>query len=416
MDTVFFEFLTLLLRWGHLIAGIAWIGASFYFVSLDQSLRSPRKTEDLNRGVDGERWAVHGGGVYCSQKFLTGPKGEALSEHLHWSKWEAYSTWLTGFLLFASLYWYQAPLYLIDDQQFKWDNASLAIVVSASLLIGTWIIYHCACKLIKSNGILSCFLFFFFISEAWILCEIFSGRGAYLQFGAMLGTLMAANVFFVIIPGQKKMVTSIRQNEEVDPQLGKKGKQRSVHNTYFTLPVIFCMMSQHFASVFNHPFNGFLLIAFSLAGVLIRAYFVYKHQNHTFAVRFGAVGGMLLVLCFFTINHSVFFVAETKNKVVGDGGEEKKNQTMAVTDHQILKILKDRCTECHGQTPLNPAFSSAPMGMIFENKEQLYLHGEAIHRQTVLLKSMPLGNVTKMRDDERQKVHQWYEYYKQIKQ
>ncbi len=271
MEAYIVDWLNLLVRWLHMIAGIAWIGASFYFVMLDSSLKSPKKPQDAGRGVSGELWAVHGGGVYQSQKFLAGPQGEPLSKDLHWSKWEAYTTWMSGIFLLALIYWYGAEIYLIDPNVLALTKP-VAILISIAFLAGGWIVYDLLCKskLGENDVALGAVMFILVAMAAFGLCQLFSGRGAYIMFGAMLGTIMAANVFFVIIPGQKALVKAIRENSEPDPKHGQRGKQRSVHNTYFTLPVLFTMISNHYAMTYSHEYNWAILIAIALAGALIR--------------------------------------------------------------------------------------------------------------------------------------------------
>ena len=245
MDAYLLDWVNLLLRWAHLIVGIAWIGASFYFVMLDNSLTAPKKAEDAQRGVHGELWAVHGGGFYCSQKFLTGPKGEPLSDNLHWSKWEAYSTWITGMALLALIYWVGASTHLVDARVMALSPMT-AVLVSIGFLGLGWVVYDVLCRnLVGRDGLLALLVFVFVMLCNYGLHQVFSARGAYIHVGAMLGTMMAANVFFHIIPGQKRMVEQIRAGQPVDSQPGIIGKQRSVHNTYFTLPVLFIMISNH---------------------------------------------------------------------------------------------------------------------------------------------------------------------------
>jgi uncharacterized membrane protein len=235
MEAYLLDWANLLIRWLHFIAGVAWIGASFYFVMLDSSLSKPARKQDEERGVTGELWAVHGGGVYQSQKFLLGPVGEPLAENLHWSKWEAYTTWLSGMGLLAVVYWFGAKTYLIDQQVMALSETS-AIAISIGFLVGGWIVYNLLCKALRGKDSLLAGIIFVLVSlSAWLLFQLFSARGAFLHVGAMMGTIMAANVFFQIIPGQKRVVAQMRAGETPDAEPGIIGKQRSVHNTYFTL-------------------------------------------------------------------------------------------------------------------------------------------------------------------------------------
>ena len=253
MDAYLLDWLNLLLRWLHLIAGIAWIGASFYFVMLDNSLSAPKKTADRERGVFGELWAVHGGGFYVSQKFLTGPKGEPLADNLHWSKWEAYTTWLSGMGLLAIIYWFGAATWLIDKSVLD-ISPGVGVAISIAVIVGGWFVYDGLCRLLRGReNLLAALVFVFVVAMCWALVHVFSARAAYLHVGVMLGTIMVANVFFVIIPGQKAMVADILAGREPDPAPGLAGKQRSVHNTYFTLPVLFVMISNHYPMTYGHP-------------------------------------------------------------------------------------------------------------------------------------------------------------------
>src|SRR5436305_1455009 len=280
MEAYVVDWLNLLTRWLHLIAGIAWIGASFYFVMLDNSLTRPKKKEDAARGVSCELWAVHGGGFYCSQKYLTGPKGEPLSENLHWSKWEAYTTWLSGMGLLALIYWWGASSYLIDTNVLALSPTA-AIAISIAFLAGGWIIYDVLCRTLEQReNLLVVLVLILIMAAAWALFHIFSARAAFIHVGAVIGTIMVANVFFHIIPGQKKMVADIRAGNEPDPRPGIIGKQRSVHNTYFTLPVLFTMISNHYPMTYSHSQGWLILGVIMLAGVLIRQFFVLRHRGN----------------------------------------------------------------------------------------------------------------------------------------
>src|SRR5438445_8464174 len=279
MEAYVIDWLNLLVRWLHFIAGIAWIGASFYFVMLDNSLSRPKKKEDAARGVSGERWAVHGGGFYCSQKYLTGPKGEPLSENLHWSKWEAYTTWLSGMGLLALIYWWGASSYLIDQNVLPLSPVA-AVTISIAFLAGGWIIYDVLCRTLeKRENLLVVLVLVLVMAAAWALFHIFSARAAFIHVGAVIGTIMVANVFFHIIPGQKQMVADIRAGNDADPKPGIIGKQRSVHNTYFTLPVLFTMISNHYPMTYSHPHGWLVLAVIMAAGVLIRQFFVLRHSG-----------------------------------------------------------------------------------------------------------------------------------------
>ena len=398
MEAYIVDWLNLFVRWLHLITGIAWIGASFYFVMLDSSLKSPKKADDAKRGVHGELWAVHGGGFYCSQKFLTGPKGEPLSQDLHWSKWEAYTTWLSGIFLLGLIYWYGAEIYLIDPNVMALSKP-VAIGISIAFLVGGWIGYDqlCKSKLGNNEAALGAVMFALVAIAAFVLCQLYSGRGAYIMYGAMLGTIMVANVFFVIIPGQKKMVEAIRAGQEPDPEPGRQGKQRSVHNTYFTLPVLFVMISNHYAMTYGHAYNWAILIAISLAGALIRVYFVSRHGEGrpTYAAAAAAVVLLGVVVAAMVPQPSAAPTAGADS-----GGE--------ISFSAVQAVITQRCTVCHAGSPTQPGFNAPPKGIVYDTPEQIRAQAEVIHQQAVVSKAMPIGNLTGMTEEERALIAAWF--------
>src|SRR5262245_49971770 len=298
MEAYLFEAVSLFARWVHLIVGIAWIGASFYFVWLDNHLLAPAESEAAARGVGGELWAVHGGGFYHSQKYRVAPP--SLPGSLHWFYWEAYSTWISGFFMLCLLYYGQAEMYLIDPRVAALSKP-VAIAIGLGSLIAAWFVYDALCRspLGRNTPALGSVIALALAALAWGLCHLFSGRGAFIQFGAALGTIMVANVFFVIIPGQRELVRAKQENREPDPIHGIRGKQRSVHNTYFTLPVLFTMISNHYATAFGATYNWLALVAMSLGGALIRAWFVSRHKAHERGGRtppWPAVAGIAILL------------------------------------------------------------------------------------------------------------------------
>ena len=389
MEAYVVDWLNLLVRWLHFIAGIAWIGASFYFVMLDNSLSRPKKPEDAKRGVSGELWAVHGGGFYCSQKYLTGPKGEPLSENLHWSKWEAYTTWLSGMGLLALIYWWGANSYLIDKNVLALSPA-MAVAISIAFLAGGWIIYDTLCRVLdKSENLLVALLFVLVMAAAWALFNIFSARAAFIHVGAMIGTMMVANVFFHIIPGQKKMVADIRGGREPDPRPGIIGKQRSVHNTYFTLPVLFTMISNHYPMTYSHPHGWLVLGVIMLAGVLIRQFFVLRHSGRIN----WALPGIAVVLL-------VGVAIAIAPKLAGEGSE-------AVAFAKVQGVLNQRCVSCHAAQPTQAGFAQPPKGILLDSPEQVAANAEKL-AETVANRYMPIGNLTEMTDDERALIAAWF--------
>jgi uncharacterized membrane protein len=390
MEAYLLDWANLLIRWLHFIAGVAWIGASFYFVMLDSSLSKPARKQDEERGVTGELWAVHGGGVYQSQKFLLGPVGEPLAENLHWSKWEAYTTWLSGMGLLAVIYWFGAKTYLIDQQVMAMSEA-VAIAISIGFLVGGWIVYNLLCKALRGRDSLLAAIIFVLVSlSAWLLFQLFSARGAFLHVGAMMGTIMAANVFFQIIPGQKRVVAQMRAGEIPDAEPGIIGKQRSVHNTYFTLPVLFIMISNHYPMTYSHEHGWLVLIFIMLAGVLIRQYFVLRH-SHRASPALPAIAVVLLLSL-------VWYLSPVKIE---------SDDASRVSETQISRIIESRCVSCHASQPTQPGFAEAPLGIVLESPEQIVNEGQRI-ATTVQTKYMPIGNLTGMTDQERATVARWY--------
>jgi len=389
MESYLLDWANLLLRWLHLITGIAWIGASFYFVMLDNSLRPPKNPADARRGVFGELWAVHGGGFYCSQKFLTGPQGEPLTQDLHWSKWEAYTTWLSGMSLLAVMYWAGASTHLIDSRVLALSQPA-AIGISVAFIATGWLVYDALCRaLFGRDGLMAVLLFAFVVLADWLLHQVFSARGAYIHVGAMLGTMMVANVFVHIIPGQRRMVAQLRAGQPVDPRPGQVGKQRSVHNTYFTLPVLFIMISNHYPMTYSHPNGWLVLVVMTLAGVLIRQFFVLRHRGQL-KWWLPAAGAALLAL----------LIVLLAPKPV-DAGVGK------VAFAAVKSVVDQRCVACHAATPTQPGFAQAPKGVVLESAEQIGQHAAKI-AETVASGYMPLGNLTGITEQERRLIATWH--------
>lgn len=389
MEAYIAEWLNLLVRWLHVIAGIAWVGASFYFVWLDDHLEPPRDPADDDKGVSGEIWSVHGGGFYHAQKYRTAP--QQLPARVHWFKWEAYTTWLSGMFLTALLYWYGAEVYLIDRSVADF-SAPVAVSIAVAFIVGGWLVYDLLCKspLARDARIFGGILLLLSGVLAWGLCELFGGRGAYIHFGAVLGTIMVANVFFVIIPGQKRLVAAAERGEEPDPIHGLRGKQRSVHNTYFTLPVLFVMTSNHFALAYGHEYNWLILIGISLAGALVRIYFVARH---------GGKASVLPVVLAVIILAAIAAAIAPRSQ-----GPANTQGSFA----QVRNIINARCTSCHSEAPVHPAFPIAPLGIVFDTDEQILVEADRIYQQTVATRVMPIGNLTDMTSEERQVIDAWY--------
>jgi len=390
MESYIVDWLNLGVRWLHFVAGIAWIGASFYFILLDNSLRPPKRAEDAQRGVLGELWAVHGGGFYVSQKFLTGPQGEPLSEDLHWSKWEAYTTWLSGMALLAIIYWWGANAYLIDRSVMDLSVAAAVAISAGSFVVG-WLVYDALCRVVKNDVALAIILYVLLVATAWGYAQIFGARAAYVHVGALVGTIMVWNVFFHVIPGQRRMVDAIRAGRAPDPQPGIVGRQRSVHNTYFTLPVLFTMISIHYPMTYGHQHAWAVLAVIMLAGVLIRQFFVLRHSGKTVPA-LPAVATVLLV--------GLAIAMAPSPSATGAAARE-------ITFARVQPIIAERCTVCHAVQPTFPGFQQPPGGLALDTPEQIKAAAQRIHQQTIATPAMPIGNLTKMTDEERQLLGKW---------
>ena len=390
MEGYVVDWLNLGVRWLHFIAGVAWIGASLYFVMLDMSLAPPQNPADAKRGVFGELWAVHGGGFYQSQKFLVGPKGEPLSEHLHWSKWEAYTTWLSGMALLAIIYWYGANAYLVDRSVMEL-SVPAAIAISAGSLVVGWLVYDALCKAISHELALSIILYVLLVAAAWGYGQVFGGRAAYVHVGALIGTIMVWNVFFQIIPGQKQMVADIRAGREPDPKPGIVGKQRSVHNTYFTLPVLFIMISTHYPMTYGSKYGWAILAVFMLSGALIRQYFVLRHVGKNLVALPAVAVALLLALAV----------------AIAPAPRSAAPAAASVSFDKVQPIIAERCAVCHAAKPTFPGFQQPPGGLTFDTPEQIKAAAPRIHQQTIATQAMPIGNLTKMTDDERALLGKW---------
>jgi len=394
MDAYWLDWANLLLRWAHVITGIAWIGASFYFVGLDNGLTPPADPADRAKGIGGEQWAVHGGGFYHQQKYPVSPA--LLPEKLHWSMWESYSTWLTGFALFTVLYLFNASTFLIDRTVFDWSPAA-AVVTALAFFVAFWLIYDGICRAFgeRQNGdsIVGALVFVFIVLAAWLSCRLFAGRAAFLLVGAMMATTMSANVLMVIIPGQRKVVAALRAGQPVDPVHGRRGKQRSVHNTYFTLPVVFTMLSNHYGFLYAGRWNWLVLLVLMLAGALIRLSFVLRHRAHAegrpVPWEWAIVGTL-----------AVAFTVIWLQPPPGDGAVARAGP--APTFAQVQAIVAERCQGCH-----NAAMPSKNVRL--DSPQAIRSHAQQVYQQAVVLKVMPLNNFTRITDVERAQIGRWFE-------
>jgi uncharacterized membrane protein len=382
LEAYLLDWLNLLLRWAHVVVGIAWIGASFYFIWLDNHLE-PSKDPKLA----GELWAIHGGGFYRAEKYKLGPAELPLT--LHWFKWEAYWTWITGFALLVSLYYVSAELYLIDPQVMPLSKA-MAIGISIGSLIAWLAVYEGLCRSGMSDNVLAAVLFGLLIATAWALTKVFSGRGAFIQYGAIIGTIMVANVAHVIIPGQRRMVKAVSEGREPDPKDGAMGKQRSVHNTYFTLPVVLVMISNHYAMLFGQRWNWLVLVGMTLAGALIRVWFVMRHKGR--APAWVWIAGALVIVAV------AWLIAP----------QSQPASSAKVSYAEVRNVMEQRCTACHAQRPSFQGIAEAPKGVMLETEERVRAHAAQIHQQTVLTRAMPPGNLTQMTETERELLRRWY--------
>jgi uncharacterized membrane protein len=388
------EWLNLLVRWLHVVAGIAWIGASFYFVWLDNTIRPPAPGSELaNKGVSGELWAVHGGGFYNPQKYLVAPA--TLPRELHWFKWEAYATWLSGFALLTIVYYLNAQAMMVDHavaDLASWEAVAIGL---GSLVLG-WTIYDLLCRspLGRHDLALGVAMFLFLTGAAYVLTHLLSGRAAYIQVGAMIGTIMAANVLMVIIPGQRRMVAAMRAGARPDPSDGVKGKQRSVHNNYFTLPVLFIMISNHYAMTYRNPHAWAVLATIMAAGVFIRHFFNLRHKGRT-EWKYPAIGVALLLAL-------AVAIAPAPPRAAIHAADP------AAQFAQVRNIIDQRCVACHSSHPTQPGFASAPAGVMLDDPRAIRQNAGRIYQQAVQLKAMPLANLTNMTDEERARIGAWF--------
>ena len=406
MESYLFDWANLLLRWAHVITAIAWIGSSFYFVFLDSSLTPPVDEDLKKQGVSGELWAVHGGGFYHPVKFASKPP--LMPEHLHWFYWESYSTWITGFALFTVSYLWNASAYLIDKSLMNWSPAA-AIAVALSFFVVFWLLYDAICRLFGKgkNGdvIVGAGVAVLVCAAAWLACHWFAGRAAFLLVGAMIATAMSANVFFWIIPGQRTVVADIKAGRPIDPIHGVRGKQRSVHNTYFTLPVLFAMLSNHYSFTWSHPQNWLVLILMMFAGAAIRQFFVLRHGyklgRNRHPVAYALVGVAVIAGAIVWMKPAPV----TVTPAAIDSGSARAYIQGATGQNDYLKVAKiieNRCYQCHGaQLQMkNVRLDSAAL---------VKQHAQTVYQQVVMLKIMPMNNATGITDDERAQIKTWFE-------
>ncbi len=388
MDVFLSDWLNLLLRWAHMVVGIGWIGTSFYFMALDYTLT---KRERMNPGVMGTSWQVHGGGFYHVEKYTVAPP--TLPDLLHWFKWEAYLTWATGLGLLVVQYYWHAEAYLIDPGVMpltQWE----AIVISVGSLTAGWFIYDgiCRSKIGDNTVLLALTVFALILISAVLYTQVFSGRGAFIHVGALVGSIMAANVFAVIIPNQKKMIAQMIAGETPEARFGAIGKQRSIHNNYLTLPVLLMMVSQHYPFLFGHPQSWLVVALILLSGGFIRHILNRLDAGDTWDGYGWALPAAAMALI------AAIYVTAPQARSAGG---------VAVTDNEVLAISSRHCTVCHARDPAHPAFKEAPKNVALETVPELRRWAKLVYAQTVQNRAMPLGNQTGMTDEEREKLGRW---------
>jgi uncharacterized membrane protein len=388
MTAVILEWLNALLRWAHVMAGIAWIGTSFFFIWLEASLKKRAGQPDE---IAGETWMVHGGGFWLAEKYALAP--ERMPDELHWFKYEAYFTWITGFLLLAVIYYFGADAFLIDKEKAALDPVWASVLSMGSLAAG-WFIYDGLCRspIGQKTGPLAVALFIEIAAFTFFYHGVFSDRAAFLHVGALIGTIMTASVFFVIIPNQKIVVADLQAGRRPDPRLGMQAGQRSLHNNYLTLPVIFMMISNHYPILFGHPWSPLIALGIVAAGGLIRHFFNVTNHGIVTTAALASIPASIAVI--------VVLVMISGYR---PGGAAVGNATFA----DIQPIVAKHCISCHSATPTSKDFPEAPKGVKLDTPQEIRLYAAKIEQQTVLSDIMPLGNATGMTVEDRRKLGAW---------
>lgn len=387
------EWLNLTFRWLHVIVGVAWIGASFYFVWLENNLE--RGKDGLRDGIAGDLWAIHGGGFYYLEKYEVAPR--QLPETLHWFKWEAYATWLTGITLMTIVYYINADVFMVDSAVSD-ISATTAVAIGVGSLVVGWTVYDVLCRtpLLKYPTAMLVVMFAFLTASAWGLSQFLSPRAAYIHVGAMIGTMMAGNVLMVIIPGQKRLVAAAEKGEEPDAWQGIYAGLRSRHNNYFTLPVLFIMISNHFSSTWGHEWGWAVLAGISAAGVAVRHHFNVRHKTNAWAWTMPVAAAVLVGLAYFTA---------PDHQGQGSVAELEAHPTVAFKD--VKAIVATRCLQCHSQTPSDDVFSAPPNGVVFDTDADIARWAPRMKARVYDLRTMPLVNKTGMTDAERLTLAAW---------
>jgi len=386
----------MIVRWVHVIAGVAWIGSSFYFIALDLSLK-PGK--ELPKEANGQAWQVHGGGFYNMVKYLVAPK--KMPEELTWFKWEAYSTWISGMALMSLVYYGSASLYMIDLEVLDITQLQAVFLSLGGIVIG-WIIYDGLCRspLGKSDLILALAGLVFLVLLSFIYTQVFSHRGAFMQMGVTIGTMMVANVAMVIIPGQKKVVQALKAGDDPNPIYGVRGKQRSLHNNYLTLPVIFVMIGGHYPIIFATEYSWLILGLILIIGALIRHFFNTKHKGLP-APYWTWLVASILAVCSVLLSYAG---APTNNVY------EVSNLKMTKEEiHKTaVELVIERCSSCHAREPLWEGLAFAPKGIHLETEEEVLKMANEIYWQSAASWAMPPGNIIWLEDEERVLLSEWH--------
>ena len=438
MEAHLIEWLNLSIRWVHMITGIAWIGASFYFVWLENNLNRVNPRD----GLSGDLWAIHGGGIYHLEKYKLAPP--KMPENLHWFKWEAYFTWLSGVALLMVVYYLNPSLYLVAPGS---DMApAVAIAIGLGSLVVGYVAYHFLCDspLGKRPALLGAVLFVLLIAAAYGFSLIFSGRAAYLHVGAIIGTIMVGNVFFTIMPAQRALVKAIEDNTTPDPTLPAKGLLRSRHNNYFTLPVLFIMISNHFPSTYGSQYNWLILAGIAILAVLVRHYFNTRHDSSKYVWTLPAAALGMICLAYVTgpsarvsapqaaptatiqyapvpatgVSGNPEALAAAKKAATAQRETSAPAEQPAASAEnnfaQVKSVIAERCSVCHSATPSSPMFSAPPAGLVLDTPEQIQAQAAKIHAQSVASQIMPLGNITQMTQEERDLIGAWIDQGAQI--
>lgn len=420
MEAHLTEWLNLGIRWIHMITGIAWIGASFYFVWLENNLNRSNPRE----GLSGDLWAIHGGGIYHLEKYKLAPP--KMPENLHWFKWEAYFTWLSGVALLMVVYYLNPSLYLVKPGTDL--SPEMAVVIGLGSLLVGWFVYDLLCDspLGKQPALLGLVLFILIIAAAWAFSQVFSGRAAYIHVGAIMGTIMVGNVFRIIMPAQRALVKAIEDNTTPDPLLPAKGLLRSRHNNYFTLPVLFIMISNHFPSTYGSQYNWLILAGIAILAVLVRHYFNTRHDSNRFVWTLPAAALGMICLAFVTGPGMKSTAPETAKVITyapvpatglpGNPPTSKAPQAEAKPAEpattggdfaEVKRVIQERCAVCHSAQPSSPMFTTAPAGFILDTPQQIQAQAAKIQAQSVASQIMPLGNITQMTQEERELIGAW---------